>query len=161
MCFWRTAARESSRRRSPAESRRGTPYGRREAFDYCREGDVLVVAKLDRLGRSLRELIDLGGELEGQGVGFRSLKESLDTRKAGRRLIFHVFGALRISDRTKADLERARRSGKVLGRPDGFESWAPVLTGMKEQGFSQGRMSRETGLAYNTVKKYLRRLEDG
>jgi DNA invertase Pin-like site-specific DNA recombinase len=60
----------------------------------CREGDVLVVARLDRLGRSLRELIDLVGELEGKGVGFRSLKKSLDTTTAGGRLIFHVFGAL-------------------------------------------------------------------
>jgi DNA invertase Pin-like site-specific DNA recombinase len=66
----------------------------REAFDYCREGDVLVVARLDRLGRSLRELIDLVGELESRGVGFRSLKESLDTTTAGGRLIFRVFGAL-------------------------------------------------------------------
>ncbi len=64
----------------------------REAFDYCREGDVLVVAKLDRLGRSLRELIDLVGELEGKGLGFRSLKEGLDaTTMASGRLIFHVF----------------------------------------------------------------------
>ncbi len=55
----------------------------REAFDYCREGDVLVVARLDRLGRSLMELIDLVEELEGRGVGFRSLKESLDTTTAG------------------------------------------------------------------------------
>ena len=55
----------------------------REALDYCREGDVLVVARLDRLGRSLRELIDLVGELEGRSVGFRSLKESLDTTTAG------------------------------------------------------------------------------
>ncbi len=62
-----------------------------EAFDYCREGDVLVLARLDRLGRSLRELIDLVGELEQRGVGFRSLKESLDTTTAGGRLIFHVM----------------------------------------------------------------------
>ena len=53
-----------------------------EAFDYCREGDV-VVARLDRLGRPLRELIDLVGEPEVRGVGFRSLKESLDTTTAG------------------------------------------------------------------------------
>ncbi len=72
-----------------------------------------------------------------------------------------VSPGLRISDRTKAGLERARRSGKVLGRPDGFERWAPVLAGMREQEFSQGRMSRETGLSYNTVKKYLKRLPDG
>jgi hypothetical protein len=60
----------------------------REAFDYCREGDVLVVARLDRLGRSLREPSDLVGELEGRGVGFRSPKESLDTTTAGGRLLF-------------------------------------------------------------------------
>ena len=49
----------------------------------------------------------------------------------------------------------------MLGRPDGFERWASVLAGMKEREFSQGRMSRETGLSYNTVKKYLKRLEAG
>jgi len=58
-----------------------------EALDYCREGDVLVVARLDRSGRSLRELIDLVGELEGSGVGFRSLKESLDTTTPFGRLL--------------------------------------------------------------------------
>ena len=93
------------------------------AFDYCREGDVLVMVRLDRLGRSLRELIDLVGELEGQGVGFRSLKESLDTTTAGGRLIFHVFGALAefeweiIRERTLARLESARARGRYGGRP--------------------------------------------
>lgn len=67
--------------------------------------------------------------------------------------------AVRISDRTKAGLERARKNGKVLGRPDGFERWAPVLVEMRKQDYSQGRMSQETGLSYNTVKKYLRRLK--
>src|SRR5215212_5333306 len=95
----------------------------REAFDYCREGDVLVVARLDRLGRSLRELIDLVGELEGKGVGFRSLKESLDTTTAGGRLIFHVFGALAefereiIRERTIAGLESTLARGRRGGRP--------------------------------------------
>jgi DNA invertase Pin-like site-specific DNA recombinase len=95
----------------------------REAFEYCREGDVLVVARLDRLGRSLRELIDLVGKLEGRGVGFRSLKEYLDTRTVGGRLIFHVFGALAefereiIRERTVAGLESARARGRHGGRP--------------------------------------------
>jgi DNA invertase Pin-like site-specific DNA recombinase len=95
----------------------------RKAFDYCREGDVLVVARLDRLGRSLRELIDLVGELEGRGVGFRSLKESLDTTTAGGRLIFHVFGALAefereiIRERTMTGLEAARARCRHGGRP--------------------------------------------
>ena len=69
--------------------------------------------------------------------------------------------ALRISERTKAGLERARKNGKMLGRPDGFEKWAPILVEMKERGSSRGAMSRETGLSYNTVKKYLRRIEAG
>lgn len=64
-----------------------------------------------------------------------------------------------ISDRTKVGLERARRNGKVLGRPDGFELWVPILKEMKEQEFLQGKMSRETGLSYDTVKKYMRRLD--
>ena len=84
---------------------------------------MLVVARLDRLGRSFRELIDLVGELEGRGVGFRSLKESLDTTTAGGRLIFHVFGALAefereiIRERTVAGLESARARGRHGGRP--------------------------------------------
>lgn len=69
--------------------------------------------------------------------------------------------ALRISDRTKAGLERARKNGKVLCRPDGFERWAPVLAEMKEKDYSQGAISRQTGLSYNTVKKYLHRMEAG
>jgi len=94
-----------------------------EAFDYCREGDVLVVARLNRLGRSLRELIDLVGELETRGVGFRSLKESLDTTTAGGRLIFHVFGALAefereiIRERTMAGRSRpGLKAGTAVDR---------------------------------------------
>jgi len=61
-----------------------------EALDYCREGDVLVVARPDRLGGSLRELIDLVGELEGSGVVFGSLKVSLDTTTPFGRLLWSV-----------------------------------------------------------------------
>jgi DNA invertase Pin-like site-specific DNA recombinase len=75
-------------------SREANRKALRDAFGYCRDGDVLVVARLDRLGKSLRELIDLVGGLEGRAMGFRSLKESLDTTTPGGRLIFHVFGAL-------------------------------------------------------------------
>lgn len=116
-------------------SREADRQALREAFDWCREGDVLVVAKLDRLGRSLREFIGLVEELKGRGVGFRSLKESLDTTTAGGRLIFHVFGALAesereiVRERTLAGLEAARARGRRhnerrLGqaRPEQLES---------------------------------------
>lgn len=85
-----------------------------EAFDYSRKGDVLVVAGLDRQSRLLRELTDQVGQLEQRGVGFRSLKESLDTTTVGRIPIFHVFGALAefeqeiIRERTMAGLESTR-----------------------------------------------------
>jgi hypothetical protein len=70
-----------------------------------------------------------------------------------------AIARLRIAEESNAGLERARRSGKVLERPDRFKGWALVLADMKEQGFSQGGMRRETALSYNTVKRYLKRLE--
>jgi len=66
--------------------------------------------------------------------------------------------AVRISERTKAGLERVRAQGTALGRPDGFEQWADKISKLKEAGYSQGKISRETGLSYNTVKSYLKRL---
>lgn len=92
------------------------------ALDYCREGDRLVVWKLDRLGRSLRELIDLVNELAGRGVEFVSLRESIDTTTPGGKLVFHVFGSVAeferdlIRERTMAGLEAARARGRNGGR---------------------------------------------
>ena len=65
-----------------------------KAIDYLRSGDTLVVWRLDRLGRSVRHLIDLVGELEKRGIGLRSLQEGIDTTTPGGRLVFHVFSAL-------------------------------------------------------------------
>lgn len=93
------------------------------ALDYLREGDVLVVWRLDRLGRSLRHLIDQVNALEARGIGFRSLTEAIDTTTAGGRLVFHVFGALGeferelIVERTRAGLAAARARGRRGGRP--------------------------------------------
>ncbi len=68
--------------------------GLAEALDYVRQGDTLVVWRLDRLGRSLKQFIERVTALEARGVGFRSLIEAMDTTTSGGRLIFHVFGAL-------------------------------------------------------------------
>ncbi|MCZ8272007.1 MAG: recombinase family protein [Beijerinckiaceae bacterium] len=93
------------------------------ALDYVREGDTLVVWKLDRLARSLKQLIETVAMLEARGIGLRSLTESIDTTTAGGRLIFHIFGALAefertvIRERTKAGLTAARARGRVGGRP--------------------------------------------
>jgi DNA invertase Pin-like site-specific DNA recombinase len=93
-----------------------------ELLDHLREGDTLVVWRLDRLGRSLRHLIDTVTALADRGVGFRSLQESIDTTTPGGRLVFHVFAALAeferdlISERTRAGLAAARARGRKGGR---------------------------------------------
>jgi DNA invertase Pin-like site-specific DNA recombinase len=97
--------------------------GLKAALEYVRKGDSLLVWRLDRLGRSLKDLIEIVGGLEKRGIGFRSLQESIDTTTSGGRLVFHVFGALAefernlIRERTRAGLEAARARGRKGGRP--------------------------------------------
>ena len=97
--------------------------GLREALDHLRAGDTLVVWRLDRLGRSLRHLIETVTTLAERGVGFKSLTESIDTTSPGGKLIFHLFGALAeferdlIRERTRAGLIAARARGRKGGRP--------------------------------------------
>ena len=94
-----------------------------QAIQYLRKGDVLVVWKLDRLGRSLRHLIDVVAELSSREIGFQSLTEALDTTTPGGRLIFHIMGALAqferdiIRERTQAGLAAGRARGRLGGRP--------------------------------------------
>lgn len=96
--------------------------GLNQAKELLREGDVLVVWRLDRLGRSLRHLIELMAELEKRGIGFQSITEAIDTTTPGGKLVFHIFGALAefernlIRERTKAGLDAARARGKQGGR---------------------------------------------
>ena len=91
-------------------------------LDQLRDGDTLVVWRLDRLGRSLRHLIDVVTGLAGDGVGFWSVIEAIDTTTPGGRLIFHVFGALAqferelVRERTLAGLKAARARGRMGGR---------------------------------------------
>lgn len=93
------------------------------ALDEVGEGDVLVVWKLDRLGRSLSHLVELLDGLGKRSVGFASITESIDTTTAGGRLVFHMMAALSefersvIVERTRAGMAAARRRGKSLGRP--------------------------------------------
>lgn len=95
----------------------------RAALEYVREGDTLVVWKLDRLARSLPQLLTTTAEMEERGIGLRSLTEQLDTTTPGGRLVFHIFGALAeferaiIRERTNAGLAAARARGKKGGRP--------------------------------------------
>ncbi|GAQ00136.1 recombinase family protein [Leptolyngbya sp. NIES-2104] len=96
--------------------------GLSDAMNFVRKDDVLVVWKLDRLGRSLSHLIETITLLNEQGVGFKSLSESLDTTTSGGRLIFNIFGAIAeferglIQERTHAGLKAARARGRKGGR---------------------------------------------
>jgi DNA invertase Pin-like site-specific DNA recombinase len=109
-----------------ADKQPGKTVGRPElaaCLDYLRAGDTLVVPSLDRLSRSLQDLITIVAGLRRRGTGFRSLHEALDTTTPGGRLVFHVFAALAeferdiIRERTRAGLEAARARGKKGGRP--------------------------------------------
>lgn len=94
-----------------------------KALEYVREGDTLVVWKLDRLGRSIQHLIQLMSSLNDRKIGFKCLQESIDTSTSGGKLIFHMFSALAeferdlIQERTQAGLKAARARGKMGGRP--------------------------------------------
>src|SRR5437763_16936353 len=97
--------------------------GLEEALEYVREGDTLVVWRLDRLGRSLKHLIETITELNNRKIGFKSIQENIDTTTSGGKLVFHIFGALAeferdiIRERTNAGLEAARARGRLGGRP--------------------------------------------
>ncbi len=94
-----------------------------EALAYMRSGDTLVVWKLDRLARSIKQLIETVETLETNSIGLRSLTEAIDTTTPGGKLIFHIFAALAefersiIQERTRAGLEAARARGRTGGRP--------------------------------------------
>ncbi len=96
--------------------------GLEKAKEILRKGDVLIVWRLDRLGRSIRDLIDWVTRLEEEGIGFKSLQESIDTTTSSGKLIFHIFAALAefeknlIRERTNAGLAAARARGRLGGR---------------------------------------------
>jgi len=108
------------------EKRSGGTIQREElhrALDMLRAGDTLAVWRLDRLGRSLKHLLEIVANLEEKGIGFRSLTENIDTTTSTGKLIFHIFGALSefernlIKERTAAGLAAARARGRLGGRP--------------------------------------------
>jgi DNA invertase Pin-like site-specific DNA recombinase len=102
---------------------KATRPGLTEALSHLRAGDTFVVWRLDRLGRSLRHLIDTMTDLQERGIGFKSITESIDTTTSSGKLVFHIFAALAeferelIRERTNAGLSVARSRGRSGGRP--------------------------------------------
>ncbi|MGC5627186.1 recombinase family protein [Georgenia sp. Z1344] len=134
-------------------------------MDQLRPGDTLVVWRLDRLGRSIRHLIDQLQTLSDRGVGFRSLQETIDTTSSGGRLVFHVFAALAeferdlIRERTNAGLAAARARGRTGGRPSAL-SPAQVKTArrMYEQNeMTVAQIGDVLGVSRTTIYRTLNR----
>lgn len=135
------------------------------ALDYLREGDTLIVWKLDRLARSLKQLIETVEALEERNIGFRSLTESIDTTTPGGRLVFHIFGALAefersiIRERTSAGLAAARARGKVGGRPRALDDTdlSVAKTLLKEEQLTVNQIAVRLGVSVSTLYKYIPR----
>ena len=115
------------------------------ALDHCRAGDTLVVWRLDRLGRSLTNLIELMTTLDEKEIGFKSLSEQIDTTTSGGKLVFHIFGALAeferelIRERTRAGLAAARARGRQGGRPKKLDT--PKKIAMAQSLYNEGTHS--------------------
>ena len=137
--------------------------GLRKALEFMREGDTLVVWKLDRLGRSLRHLIDVINRLNDNKMYFKSVQESIDTGSSGGKLIFHVFGALAeferdmIRERTLAGIEAARKRGKIGGRPKKMDKKKIALarTMQNDPSNSVGDICEILNISKSTLYRYL------
>lgn len=96
--------------------------GLEDALSHLRPGDTLIVWKLDRLGRTVKQLVDLVSKLESDGINFKSLTNGIDTTNSAGRFFFHIMASLAqmerelISERTKAGLEAGKRLGRLGGR---------------------------------------------
>lgn len=139
----------------------------KEMVDNLRNGDIVVVWKLDRLGRSLKHLVGLVGQFIQQEVGLKSLNDPVDTTHPQGRLIFNIFASLAeferdlIQERTKAGLTAARLRGRLGGKPKGLSKQAEatacaVETLYKERKLTVSQIIHQLGIARATFYNYLR-----
>ncbi|ELZ7208113.1 recombinase family protein [Klebsiella pneumoniae] len=135
--------------------------GLRRAIRRLKPGDSLVVWKLDRLGRSVRDLITLVSELQDRGIHFRSLTDSIDTSTPAGRFFFHVMSALAemerelIVERTRAGLAAAREQGRVGGRRRVMtEEVVERCRRMLENGATRQQIADVIGVGVKTIYKY-------
>ncbi|CCI77554.1 unnamed protein product [Klebsiella pneumoniae subsp. rhinoscleromatis SB3432] len=135
--------------------------GLRKAIRRLRPGDSLVVWKLDRLGRSVRDLITLVSELQERGIHFRSLTDSIDTSTPAGRFFFHVMSALAemerelIVERTRAGLAAAREQGRIGGRRRIMTTEVVErCRRMLENGATRQQVADVIGVGVKTIYKY-------
>jgi DNA invertase Pin-like site-specific DNA recombinase len=135
--------------------------GLKALLDYARAGDALMVVRLDRLGRSLRELLDVVEQLKERGVALVSLEEKIDTASAAGELVFHVFGAIAqferrlIAERTRDGVAAARAEGRKPGRPALDREKLQAALTLVRSGLSPTRAADQVGLGRSTVYREL------
>lgn len=136
-------------------------------LEHVRDGDTIVIWKLDRLGRSLTHLVELVTKLDAQGVGLISLHDPIDTTTAQGRLVFRIFASLAeferevIRERTMAGLASARRRGQKLGRKEGLSQEAENKSRIAESLYKEGKLSaidmaKQLGISKTTLYVYLK-----
>ncbi|PWG17801.1 recombinase family protein [Salibaculum griseiflavum] len=134
----------------------------RNLLDFITEGDTLVVYKLDRLGRSTRDVLNIVHELDQKGAFLRVLDRSIDTSKPEGRLILTVLSMVSemelsfIKERQRAGIDKAKAEGKYKGRPTSIDT--DKLIELKEQGLGATHIARELGCTRSAVYKALDRL---
>jgi DNA invertase Pin-like site-specific DNA recombinase len=136
--------------------------GLAKAMEVLREGDTLVVWKLDRLGRSVKQLVDLVGELHKQGVQFKSLTDAIDTSTPSGRFFFHVMASLAemerelIIERTRAGLDVARQLGRKGGRkPKMTESKIESARKLLASGMPAKDVAKNLGVSVPTLYRWV------
>ncbi|MGU3422951.1 recombinase family protein [Methylobacterium sp. D54C] len=135
--------------------------GLTEMLGFCRAGDTICVVRLDRLGRSLKELLETIDLFKARGLAFRSLEERLDTSSAAGELVFHVFGAIAhferrlIIERTRDGIAAARARGKVPGRPPLDTDKLVSALKLVEAGIRPAQAAKQLGLGRSTLYREL------
>lgn len=130
-------------------------------LDYARADDIICVVRLDRLGRSLKELLETVDDFKKRGLEFRSLEERLDTASAAGELVFHVFGAIAhferrlIVERTKDGIAAARSRGKRPSRPPLDEDKLAAAFALIDTGMRPAQVARQLGLGRSTLYREL------
>lgn len=135
-----------------------------ELLAYARKGDTLAVVRLDRLGRSLGELLLTVKMLHERGIALLSLEEKIDTSSAAGELIFHVFGAIAhferrlISERTKDGIAAARAKGRMPGRQPLDMGKVEAAIKLIEANISPTEAAKQLGIGRSTIYREIRRL---
>jgi DNA invertase Pin-like site-specific DNA recombinase len=142
--------------------------GLAQALDFAREGDELVVWRLDRVGRSLPHLVKIIDDMRDRGIGFRSVTENIETQTPDGRLVMHIFASLAeferdlIRERTRSGLAAARARGRKGGRPPlSVDKIAALQALWASKTMTADQISEQLGIHRATVFKYTKQLPGG